>query len=175
MPYYPPNHDFVIGFSGTNNPTLNGTSEQSLFPTYVGRTVLPANWMTQGRVARLVVAGVISTVAVLPTATLKVKLDGTVIASGAASGLLGGAVDGVFELLERFECLSVGAGGTIAVAGRCSIPIGVSGARGEIGLNVKAPIAFDTTVDHTLDVTIQFGQAGNSITPIAAFLELPIG
>lgn len=151
-------------FMGTADKTISNTNaETSAIPTGSGTTILPANWWTVGRMVRVRGHGVYTTPAITGgTATVKVKLGSTVIASVSTTALLVGASGAAFDLEVVITCRSVGASGSVVIGGNVNYQVG-AGSRVFDNLdNGGAAVTVDTTVAQTVDVTVTWDTASAS-------------
>lgn len=148
-------------FVGTADATVtNTTSDTSAVPTGVGSATIQANWWQVGRVLRIIAHGVYSTPAITGgTATVKVKIGSTVIASVSTSALLTGASSLGFHFDVIMTCRSTGASGSVSIGGAVGYQVAGSARVFDMLDNGAAAVTVDTTVSGLVDVTVAWDTA----------------
>jgi hypothetical protein len=158
---------FGMLFSQTASVTIaNTVTETALSSAGVGSLVLPANFLTVGKSIAIWCYGIHSSSG-NPTATVKVKLNSTVI--GQATGTSGnGSVDG-FEISSFLTVRSIGVSGTIFGQGRYfeEQNNGLATA-----FKNTSTTTIDTTIAQTMSITFQWGTASASNTITATNLTI---
>lgn len=152
-------------FTGTADATsTNTTSDASVIPTGVGTTTIKSGDLIVGRVIKIYVGGVYSTPAITGgTATVKVKIGSTTVASVATTALLTNASGLRFEGYTYLTVRSIGASGSVVASGNISYAVGVAGQVAADSLdNGGAATTVDTTADRLLDVTVAWDTASAS-------------
>lgn len=151
-------------FTGTADKTItNTTSETSAVPTGVGTTTLSGDFWQPGVSIRVKGYGVYSTPAITGgTATIKVKLGSTVVATIATSSLLIGASSLAFAFEVVITCRTAGASGSVIVAGHVNYQVASSARVFDNLDNGGATTTVDTTVSHAIDVTVTWDTASTS-------------
>lgn len=148
-------------FIGTADKTVtNTTSDTSAVPTGVGSTTVQADWWQVGRVVRITAHGVYSTPAITGgTATVKVKIGSTTIASVSTSALLTGASSLGFYFEVLMTCRAVGASGSISIGGAIGYQVASSARVYDMLDNGAAVVTVDTTASAAIDVTVAWDTA----------------
>lgn len=153
------NNDLI--FVGTADKLVtNTTSDTSAVPTGVGDTTVQADWWQVGRAVRIIAHGTYSTPAIVGgTATVKVKLGSTVIASVSTSALLTGASALGFHFEVMITCRSVGASGSVSIGGAIGYQVASSARVYDMLDNGAATVTVDTTGSGAIDVTVAWDTA----------------
>lgn len=175
MPYFENFRNFFAAlFQGTTTPTVTGTTESSIMPSGMGSRTIPANRLRAGSSVRLIMRGVMNSPLVGGTMTVRVKLNGTVISSGTSVSILGSLNRAGWSLGQTFTVRSDGATGTAVVAGDFQYPTGALTTRAKTDLysDPAVPFTFNTTIDNTIDVTIQYSLASHQVWTSTCTLEV---
>jgi hypothetical protein len=174
MPFFEFVRSFASSFQGTSTPTITGTSESSIIPAGTGSPTIPANRLRAGCSVRLLMRGVMSAPLVAGTMTVRVKLNGTVISSGTSAQVLGSMTKAGWNLNQTMTIRSDGPNGTAVVAGDVTYPAGLITSQSKTDLlsDPAAPFSIDTTVDNTLNVTIQFSLASHQVWTSTCTIEI---
>lgn len=166
MPVFNPvatfNQSFTLGFSGASTATVaNSAAETSIMPaTAAGTRTIPANWLTLGRTVRVIINGVYTQPAIAGTMTVRVKVGGTVVASGTTGSLLALAGAAGFRLSSTFTVPAGGTSVALLVGGTFDYQ---ASAFTRQFLDVPSTgNVIDTTIDNTLDVTVQMSTANGT-------------
>lgn len=148
-------------FVGTADATVtNTTSDTSAVPSGVGSATIQANWWQVGRILRITAHGTYSTPAITGgTATIKVKIGSTVIASVSTSALLTGASALGFFFEVMMTCRSVGASGSVSIGGAVGYQVAGSARVYDMLDNGAAVVTVDTTASGLVDVTVAWDTA----------------
>lgn len=152
-------------FNVTGSTTVTNTvTETTIIGAGNGSLTLPANFLTAGKMLRVMAGGIYSTPAITAgSVTIKIKLGSTVIASGTASGLLISASSAAFSASSILSCRTVGASGTVMIDGHVDYSVGNNLARFYLDLNNGgATTTIDTTTSQALDVTANWDTASAS-------------
>lgn len=141
--------------------TVNTTTSETPLMTFT----LPANELAATQTLTINASGV-NSFATASTVTLRLYMDGNVIATGISSST-GSAGPFGWEANARFMIVSTGAGGTIEA--EADIAAALSGATPlyQVSLSVEtAALAFNTTTTHVFQLTAQpsVSNAGNTTT-----------
>lgn len=123
-------------FANTSPLQLTNTAtETSLVPTGTGSMTVPTALPGYGQY-RLTIGGVYSTPAITAgTLTIKIKYNGTIIATGVASGFLAGASNLAFDGVVKIVSSSTGVSGTMLISGGVSYSVANNAARFTLDLN----------------------------------------
>jgi hypothetical protein len=154
-------------FAQTGNSTIiSGTNvEHTLINGGVGTLTVPANAFKIGDSFRAIFGGVMS-VANNQTIRIRVKTNGTILLDSGAQSITN-ITNGIFSLNIDFTIRQLGGAGVASIVSLGTFHYNkTSNAAVEgFGFNVINNTTFNTTVDNTLDVTVQWGStnAGNSI------------
>lgn len=150
-------------FTQTGSKTVsNTTSDTTLLGSGVGTTTLPANFFTVGKTVRIKMSGSYSTPIGVPSATIKIKLGSTTLATITTTSLLSGASDKGFSGEIIITCRSTGASGTAMIDGFISYQ-GASSVRIFQDVNSAGSTpTIDTTAANALDVTLAWDAASSS-------------
>lgn len=145
----------------------NSDAETSLIGTGRGSLVIPANYLLEGRSIKVHIHGYHSSVGNC-LLTIKVKLNGTVVATNAVAS--GNGNDDGFYLHAEITCRQTGEAGKVSVGGHYEETHNTGST---IGLVQIGETTIDTTIDQTLDVTWAWAVAdhGNSITSQLTLVE----
>jgi hypothetical protein len=155
-------------FVQTADKTIaNTVTETTILGTGDGTLTLPANFFVAGKTIKFDIQGYHSSTG-NPTVTVKIKLGGTVIATGTGSSG-NGSTDG-FTIAGTITCRTTGAGGTVVAAGFYD-EWHTNGLK--IGLVQTGTTTIDTTTSQVLDITVTWGTAaaGNTITSQIGLIE----
>jgi hypothetical protein len=149
-------------FSQTASVTVaNSVAETTLFGTGVGSLVIAANTMQVGSSFSGTAIGPHSATG-SPTIRLRVYLNSTVILD---TGIVtsGNSTNATWEFRGLVTCRTTGATGTIMAQG---FYLESAGGPNLFGMVNSAPITIDTTINQTINFTVQWGTASvnNTIT-----------
>lgn len=165
-----------IIFIGTADKTVtNSNTETSAIPTGIGTTTLQADWWQAGRAVHITAHGIYSTPVITGgTATVKVKLGSTVIASVATSSLLVGASGLGFHFDVMLTCRSTGASGSVSIGGAISYQVASSARIFDMLDNAGTAVTVDTTASGVIDCTVTWDTVSVSkiVTVTNAVFEL---
>jgi len=165
----PPLSATASGTALTNSNTATSVLHSS------GKAVLPANYLTVGKVLRINASGIISNIVTSPgTLTLDVRFGSTVVFNGGAVTLNAAAKTNVsFDLRIYLTCRAVGSGTSANLMGIGTLTSeSVVGAAAGTTLTASLPASapavgngFDSTAAQTVDLfaTFSVANAGNSI------------
>lgn len=137
-----------------SSTVTNTTTETSIVGTGVGSMMIPANGFSVGDSFHGKIGGVISHQN-NDIITIRIKSDGTVLATTGPIDLTVSTSQG-WEIELDFTISAIGATGTICTNGNFAYNRNTGSLEGFVFQDV---VTFDTTVDNTLDVTVQWGQA----------------
>lgn len=180
MPLFPsglPTATVSTLFSSTATQTVAATvAETTIIGSGSGSLILPANYLTQGKVLRFVVRGLYSTPALnIGSIAIKLKFGSTVLnAAASASALAVSITNAGFDGEAFITCRSVGASGTVVLMGGLTYGIGNNLAPLVLAINNGVTATtIDTTVAQTLDCTVTWSNntAGNSVSSLNCLLE----
>lgn len=159
---------------GGNNGTTaaTATTETSLFPSLAGTKTVPAGWFQPGYACRINLRGTVTTTLIPGTVTIRIKLNGTTIATTTMGSLLGSLSAQFFQVICNLQALTVGTNGTLAIGGAVTYPTGLAGLQAGNSVLNATGVPFDTTVAQTIDVTCQHTVTGNSVQTTIATIEL---
>lgn len=114
---------FQTVYTATADKTVaNTTTETSLLTTTANMmdsgTTIAANSLYVGRSYQVVIRGAYSTQGILPgNLDIRVKIGGTTVASATIGALIASLTNKGFLITFTLTCRSIGATGTVAVAG----------------------------------------------------------
>lgn len=150
-----------ILFVKTDSTTVaNTATESSLVGNGVGSITLPTNFLTVGRTLRIRGFGYHSSTG-NPTFTIRFKLGSTTV--GTVTGTSGNGSNDGFEFDGILTCRTIGSSGTVQAQGsyRELQSNGLIAGGGN-----TSTTTINTTLSHTIAVTVQWGtaDAGNTIT-----------
>lgn len=147
--------------------------ETSVVGTGVGSVMLPANFFSAGRTIQALVAGFYSTDTPAGTMTLRVRIGGTVIMATGINTMTNGMTDHYWAVrIMDITCRTDGVKGTIMAQGHAIF--GTSKTTSDVlefGPNL-VPVVIDTTQNHVLDITVQWGTASAANTLTATNIRL---
>jgi hypothetical protein len=155
-------------FSQTGNSiTVSGTTtESSLIDGGVGTLSVPANGFTIGDSFRGDMGGVISA-ANNQTIRIRVKSGNAIFLDSGTQTLSSSISDAIFTLSLNFGIRNIGVAGVASIVclGRFSYAKSNNGTVEGFGFNTVNNTTFDTTINNTLEITIQWGSTnvGNII------------
>lgn len=165
-------------YKGINAVSVsNSTTETTIFASGgggCGGSTIPANFMTAAKGFRVTVIGYLSTDSSTldPAIEIRVKLGSTVILDTTMNYLNFGLLNTPFRVIANMVVTNSGVSGSVIAQGEFLHNLTESQA-GSWQMPSSAAVTVDTTIDQTLDVTAQWGQAiaNDSITGASAFLE----
>lgn len=143
----------------------NSITETSLIPLGIGNVNLAIP--TVGKQFRCFFGGIYSAAATAGTLVVKIKYNGTVIATGTVSGFLASAVGLAWDAYIEIVTLTVGASGTVVVTGGFVYSVANNAARLTLDLNnAGASTTINNSVTGLFDITGTWNTAStsNSIT-----------
>lgn len=149
-------------FSQTGTATgANTTNEISCFGSGVGTLTIPANFLKAGKNISIIIHGIIANT-LTPTLRLKAKIGSAIVIDSTA--LTSIAITGTSSMLIRCDmtCLTTGASGTAVGQGYLQYRNVMAGET--LSSASATSVTIDTTVNNTLDVTLQWGTASASNT-----------
>ena len=141
----------------------NTTTETSIVGTGVGSLTVPANAFVVGDSYHAKVGGVIAAQNG-DDITIRIKTGSTVLATTGTISL-SPTTDLGWECELDFTVAAIGASGTICTNGNFAYTRNTGGLEGYVFQDVET---FDTTVDNTLDITVEWGQAKTQDTIYSA-------
>lgn len=152
--------------TANSTPITNTIVETSLINGGVGTLSVPANGFKVGDSFRAVVAGVLNTGS-SQSITIKVKAgnnSSTILVNSGAKILTNNVVNNVFSLNIDFTIRALGAAGTASIVtlGTFHYTKTSNGTTEGFAFNQVNSTNFDTTIDNTLDITVQWGAASTS-------------
>jgi hypothetical protein len=155
-------------FAQTGNSTVvSGTNvERTLINGGVGTLTVPANAFKIGDSFRAIFGGVMNA-ANNQTIRIRVKTNGVILLDSGVQNLTSSIVNDIFSLNIDFTIRQIGGAGVASIVSLGTFhytKINNASTQG-FGFNVINNTTFNTTVNNTLDVTVQWGStnAGNSI------------
>lgn len=151
----PPKYNPGLYAQTVQSPTVtNTTTETSIVGTGVGVMMIPANGFSVGDSFHGKMGGVISHQN-NDILTIRVKSDGVVLATTGPIDLTASTSQG-WEIELDFTIAAIGATGTICTNGNFAYNRSTGSLEGYVFQDV---VAFDTTVNNTLDITVEWGQS----------------
>jgi len=162
----------IIGYIGglfaqtaNSTPITNTTTESTLINGGVGTLTVPANTFSVGDSFRGDFGGVLST-ANNQTIRIRIK-SGSAIFVDSGLQTINNVSNNVWSLSIDFTVRQLGAAGTASIVTLATFNYAktVNGTVEGFSFNSVNNTTFDTTINNTLDVTVQWGSAnaGNSI------------
>ena len=154
-------------FAQTANSSIitNTIAETSLINGGVGTLSVPANGFQVGDSFRAVIAGVLNT-GNNQTITIKVKAgnNASIILVNSGAKSISNIASDVFSLNIDFTVRALGAAGTASIVtlGTFHYTKTSNGVTEGFAFNQVDSTNFDTTIDNTLDITVQWGAASTS-------------
>ncbi len=154
-------------FAQTANsaPITNTIAETSLINGGVGTLSVPANGFKVGDSFRAIVAGVLNT-GNNQTITIKVKAgnNSSIILVNSGAKSISNISNNVFSLNIDFTVRALGAAGTASIVtlGTFHYTKTSNGVTEGFAFNQVDSTNFDTTINNTLDITVQWGAASTS-------------
>jgi hypothetical protein len=166
---YSPPLPVVFGlYAQTANSTTvtNTTAETTIIGTGVGSLSVPANGFSVGDSFRAILGGVINA-GNNETIRIKLKTGSVILLDSGVQNLGSAVIDDVWSLNVDFTIRQLGAAGVasiVSLGGFHYTKTNNASVQG-FGFNVVNNTTFDTTVNNTLDITVQWGSAstGNNI------------
>ena len=155
-------------YAQTANSTLvtNTVVESTLIGTGVGTLTVPANSFSVGDTFRAVFGGIINANN-NQTIRIRMKTGAVILLDSGLQDLGSAVIDDVWSLNVDFTIRQLGAAGVASIVSLGSFhytKTNNASVQG-FGFNVVNNTTFDTTVNNTLDVTVEWGSAstGNNI------------
>jgi hypothetical protein len=154
-------------FAQTANSAIitNTIAETSLINGGVGTLSVPANGFQVGDSFRAVIAGVLNA-ANNQTITIKVKAgnNASIILVNSGAKSISNITNNVFSLNIDFTVRALGAAGTASIVtlGTFHYTKTSNGVTEGFAFNQVENTNFDTTINNTLDITVQWGAASTS-------------
>jgi len=166
-PVLPPSVSYGLYVQTTNSTIVtNTTTESTLIGTGVGSLTVPANGFSIGDSFNGELSGVMDA-ANNQTIRIKVKAGSVILLDSGVQNLTSSITDDIWTLSLDFTIRQLGAAGVASIAsfGRFSYTKTNNGAVEGFGMNTINSTTFDTTINNTIDVTVQWGSnnAGNNI------------
>jgi len=163
---YAPGSNYRLFAQTANSTPVTGTIvETSLINGGIGTLSVPANGFNIGDSFRAIFGGVINA-ANNQTIRIRVKTGAVILLDSGAQSLTG-ISDNVYNLHIDFTIRALGAAGVASIVslGAFNYVKTSNGAVEGFGFNTVNNTTFDTTINNTLDVTVQWGSTnvGNSI------------
>lgn len=141
----------------------NTTTETSIVGTGVGTLTVPANAFVVGDSYHAKIGGVIAAQNG-DDITIRIKTGSTILATTGTISL-SPTTDLGWECELDFTVAAIGASGTLCTNGNFAYTRNTGGLEGYVFQDVET---FDTTVDNTLDITVEWGQAKTQDTIYSA-------
>jgi hypothetical protein len=140
----------------------NTTTETSLIPS--GSGSMAVSTPSAGTQYRLTIGGIYSTAAITAgTLTIKIKYNGTVIATGVANGFIAGASGLAFDGAVKIATGSVGSSGVVTISGGVSYSVANNAARFTLDLNNSgSSVTLDNSAGGLIEVTGTWDTASSS-------------
>ncbi len=147
-------------------PVSGTTAETSVINGGVGTLTVPANAFSIGNSFRADLSGIINA-ANNQTIRIRVKTGSAVLLDSGVQSLTNSIINDIFTLSLDFTIRQTGAAGVASLAsfGRFTYLKTNNSSTQGFGMNTINNTTFDTTINNTLDITVQWGSnnAGNSI------------
>lgn len=147
-------------------PVTGTTVESSLINGGVGSMSVPANGFSIGDSFNAALSGVMNAVN-NQTIRIKVKAGSIILLDSGVQSLTNSIINDIWTLNINFTIRQIGSAGTASIAsfGRFTYSKTSNGSIEGFGINTINSTTFDTTINNTLDVTVEWGSnnAGNSI------------
>jgi len=159
-----------VVFLQTADKSTTTTAEATVFGTGVGSRTLPAT-LAAGNYLRVNLQGYISTPGETNTMTFRVKYGSTTLVSLSGT-LLSGMTQAVFDLELTIALRAAGASGLMRPAGSVLIENRTAGYPQMVRLQTTTDISVDTRTAQDLDITVQWGQTGNTLVTHVSSVEL---
>ena len=143
----------------------NTTNEQTLTAAGVGSLTLSPNFLTAGRVLHISGAGYFANTG-NPTQRVRIYLGSTAIldtTANAGFGITGTSRGVTIDVI--LTCRSIGSSGTVTAGGWVAYGLTHNTWAGDDFTPLTSPVAIDTTVAQTVNLTFQWGTA-NSVNTI---------
>lgn len=152
----------------SGNTVLNSNSEV----LFASNVVIPANSLVAGDVWRLTLYGVYSVTGLAPTLTGKLKFGSTIILNSGALTTITGVTNGGWRAEAILIINSTGSSGAIEAQGFCFFSTAATASL-NVALANTAAVTIDTTVNQTVQTSVQWSTAdnGNTITLRQMILE----
>lgn len=156
-------------FVSTGNATVaNTTAEGTIIGAGAGTLTIPANYLQVGAIYELRGEGIFSTPLTPGNATVRIKLNSTVLAQTTATGSLLTANSNNYGCTLRvlITVRSIGTNGTVIINGAGDFTLSPSaGTNARLDFNNGGvPVTINTTVPLTLNVTAQWSNAQTNQT-----------
>jgi hypothetical protein len=155
-------------YAQTANSTTvtNTTAETTIIGTGVGSLSVPANGFSVGDSFRAILGGVINA-GNNETIRIKLKTGSVILLDSGVQNLGSAVIDDVWSLNVDFTIRQLGAAGVASIVslGAFHYTKTNNATVQGFGFNVLNNTTFNTTVNNTLDITVQWGSAstGNNI------------
>lgn len=151
--------------TNSSTPVTNTTAELSLLDGGLGSLSIPANGFTVGDSFNAVATGHISST---NNHTLRIRVKtGSVVLADTGAIIMAGSTNKHWKLEMNFTVRAIGGSGTavIVTGGMFNYTKDASNAFEGVNFSTETTTGFDTTVNNTLAVTVQWGtaSAGDSI------------
>jgi hypothetical protein len=163
--YAPGSNYGLFAQTANSTPVTETIVETSLINGGIGTLSVPANGFNIGDSFRAIFGGVINA-ANNQTIRIRVKTGAVILLDSGAQSLTG-ISDNVYNLHIDFTIRTLGAAGVASIVslGAFNYVKTSNGAVEGFGFNTVNNTTFDTTINNTLDVTVQWGSTnvGNSI------------
>ena len=151
--------------TANSTPITNTIVETSLINGGVGTLSVPANGFQVGDSFRAVIAGVLNATN-NQTITIKVKAgnNASIILVNSGAKSISNITNNVFSLNIDFTVRALGSAGTASIVtlGTFHYTKTSNGVTEGFAFNQVDSTNFDTTIDNTLDITVQWGAASTS-------------
>jgi len=152
--------------TGNATPVSGTTAETTIINGGVGSLSVPANGFVVGGSFRAVLGGVMNA-ANNQTIRIRVKSGSVIFLDSGVQSLTNSIIDDVWSLNIDFTIRQIGAAtvASIVSLGKFTYVKTNNGTFEGFGFNTVNNTTFDTTINNTLDITVQWGSnnAGNSI------------
>jgi len=150
-------------------------ANQGAATVFASTWTMPANFLTAGRVVRIVARGVYSSLAALAgNLTLDIMAGTTVLATTGAQALVVNLTNNGWEVAGDFVCVTTGAGGTVEAQGKSLLETALTTAAIELMQNA-ATIALNTTISQVIGIRVTFSVPSASNTIQQRLLLVDIG
>jgi len=146
--------------TANSTPVTGTTAETSVINGGVGTLTVPANGFAVGDSFKADLSGVF-TAANNQTIRIKVKTGSVILLDSGVQNLTNSIANDIWTLNIDFTIRQIGAAGVASIAsfGRFTYLKTNNASTQGFGLNTINNTTFDTTVNNTLDITVQWGSS----------------
>ena len=154
-----------LKYKNTSVPAGNTISNDTNELNFASNVIIPANSFSAGDVWRITLFGVYSTFAVAPNITGKLKFNSTVLLNSGALTTVAGVTSAGWKAEAIIVVNSIGSAGSVESQGFCLFSTAATASL-NVTLTNNSAVIIDTTIDNTLQVSVQWSSANaaNSIT-----------